>query len=512
MEQRSHWYGICSAIKDILADTAYTYNFVGYAGTKMSLGDVINEQSANGRNIDMTFWSDFPYHNTESARKQLESLLVVPANGISEESLTKLTGRSSNWANTIVALANSKVKNLDKAAVAMIDSAVSALTYHTSRLFDNPQSLANAVVILIRFAVINQMCQERYQVEYKLKNTNKYGIDLVNASIFHFKQKGEKMFLTDEPLGRLVLSDLIKKLDYRATLEDSIRFHANVLNKSTGQSKGAYFENLVATCLCQKGTMAKLSDIAVSKDDPQGTNKDKYKWIAKMTFTSWSDHRLKSIGANRHHKQHRMDITAKNEVVIKDAKNCLILPDQSLGADLAGWCHIDDSLAYLSGSIKLITSPTLKDSRLNNDFVQARAQFDKFYSEMNYKLILHVFAPDQHQDHKFDVEEDLVGNQYYIYINEKNLNKLVPDYNILLPALEEYWNFVKREYQLNLDVKDANKKLKHKCKFNEALLYKNYIKQDIKRERKKWAKEKEEQKRQIEKLVKKIKIEREKEV
>jgi hypothetical protein len=35
-----------------------------------------------------------------------------------------------------------------------------------------------------------------------------------------------------------------------------------------------------------------------------------------------------------------MDIAAKNEVVIKDAKNYLILPDQSLGADLAGWCDI----------------------------------------------------------------------------------------------------------------------------------------------------------------------------
>jgi phosphatidylinositol kinase/protein kinase (PI-3 family) len=71
----------------------------------------------------MTFWSDFPYHDTESVRKQLESL-VVPANGISEESLTKLTGRSSNWVNTIVALASSKVKNLDKAAATMIDAAL----------------------------------------------------------------------------------------------------------------------------------------------------------------------------------------------------------------------------------------------------------------------------------------------------------------------------------------------------------------------------------------------------
>lgn len=338
MEQKSYWYGITGAINDIILQDTYTsFNFVGYAGTRLKLGDVTTEQSMNGRNISLTIWTNFMYHTPESVLANLKNLINVPTGSISEQTLRMMIGRSSNWANTIVELAEATEKDLNKAAIAMMEKATRKLVSVTRTALDDAGSLSRAAVVLIRCAIINQITSDRYEVKYVPAESKNYGIDLVNASVFHFKQDKERSYLTDEPLGRRILSGLISALRRQRRLKDSVLFHASVLDSCSANLTGtAYFNNLVTACLLLAGTMGKLATVAVSKNDPDGEHKEKYEWIAKMKF---NDNRPRS--SYKSYKQYIRDLGL--DVTTKQKKNCLVLPDKQFEPDIFWVCKIQNS-------------------------------------------------------------------------------------------------------------------------------------------------------------------------
>jgi hypothetical protein len=148
MEPQNYWYGITSAINDFLLQFAYTsFNFVGYAGTSTELGTVTTEQCGNGRNDGLTIWTNFTYHTPESVLVNLKNYINVPSESIFDQTLNMLIGRSSYWANTIEELVEATEKDLNKAAITMMQKQTCRLVSIT---FSQQENLKQELIELIK--------------------------------------------------------------------------------------------------------------------------------------------------------------------------------------------------------------------------------------------------------------------------------------------------------------------------------------------------------------------------
>jgi hypothetical protein len=345
-------YGLLYGISLTCSYLERQYDYIAYAGTKLTLKDAVVIQSASGLpKADLDIVVDLPYNSATNVRHKLNELINIDDVKLSADMKNKLTGRPHNVCYAVQLIKDdvtkSKVEILEQAITQSFESTRDVFADRIYSKLKEQEGLAHVVTLLLKIAIANL-----FKMEYAIKMSSDDTFDFVHAGIFHIRKSAdEHIVIPTEPLGKAIIGALLQKID-AFSKEKSIDRQIALINKTisllnSAQHTGTPMEIIIAESLIADGKMAKLASLAVAKSE---TNTD---WIKDMKFQEWGTAESLEIKDDTDTTQAAQDLKVLSMFINKRKDHILLRPNQNFGPDLLGLCNIDGKKCSLWASVKL---------------------------------------------------------------------------------------------------------------------------------------------------------------
>jgi acid stress-induced BolA-like protein IbaG/YrbA len=414
-------------ISHLCIDLKDQYDYIAFAGTRLSLAEVEFTQCATGRQDPLNIFNEFPYYNGKSSiMQQFKCLVDMTDCDLSDESVSMLAGRPHilNYAIQLLEDSPSKLKTevLEKAITDSYMSIRKFIVRSCTKqilMYRNPKAV---VYWLFKFAITRAV-----DPKFVLATSKGQLFDFVHAGIFHLKFFKYSLFaVPSERLGLDVVYNLLEA--FSAILpRDSLAYQVLQIDDATKArhvaQKGGFMETIIAECLLSEGRMDKLQTLAVTD------HKEDMSWIKDFQFKEYGY--ATDLGVKNMENYHSEDFALLKEFVGGPRDAVLLRPKQNLGPNLLGLKKMMEN-GVLCKRIMWVSSKILQhyDDQIEDE---PRKDVQKKFKEeivpqldLDRVLIVHVLHPEGNSDQRF-TRSELEPGQVLINITLDNIQYLIED-------------------------------------------------------------------------------------
>jgi hypothetical protein len=233
-------------LSTICAELQQDYDYIAFAGTKLSLIETI--QSATGRGENADIFVDFPYFRQDRTKivAQFKKLVDMDTCIISKEAARKLSGRPQTLHYAIQLLQDT----LNKTKQGVLEKAIhdsyarmrSTISQNVLELLKSHTNKAEIIKLLFKIFIARAIDNK-----LGIKMSSSPMIDLIDAGIFHLRfsaDKREMFAIPNDHLGLDVVKELLEQYKEYLPQDTMTYIILKEISTNTLDSKGGALEKI----------------------------------------------------------------------------------------------------------------------------------------------------------------------------------------------------------------------------------------------------------------------------